>query len=118
VNWSWERLTERRWSRWEVRRKDGERNHLFDYQQAAWAKQIPELSKPDRKLDRLKKEFKIPSLQEELGNSPDLDLFARLYKPPVTHEEIAKSEDENNVHRIKVEGAVVRYVEEMDSIAH
>ena len=39
-DWRWERLTERRWSRWEVRRKDGERNHLFDYQQAVWAKQF------------------------------------------------------------------------------
>ena len=115
-DWRWERLTERRWPRWEVRRKDGERNHLFDYQQAVWVKQFPELSKPDGGLARLKKEFKIPSLQEELGRTPDLDLFARLYKPPVTHEELASSEDEHNVHRIKVEGVVVRYVEDMDSI--
>ena len=48
--------------------------------------------------------------------SPDLDLFVRLFKPSVTHEEIAESEDEYNVNRIKVEGVVVRYVEEMDSI--
>ena len=58
----------------------------------------------------------MPSLQEELGKSPDLDLFARLYKPPVTHEELASKVDEYNVHRIKVEGVVVRYVEGMDSI--
>ncbi len=112
----WERLTERHWPRWEVRRKDGERNHLFDYQQAVWEKRIPGLSKPDGELARMKEKFQIPSLQEELGKSPDLDMFARLYKPPIAHEELAKSEDEYNVHRIKIEGVVVRFVEEMDCI--
>ena len=109
-------MTERQWPRWEVRRKDGNRNHLFDYDQAVWAKRIPELSKPDGKLAGLKPEYKIPSLEEELGRSPDLELFNRLYKPPVALEELAKSEDEYNVRRIKVEGVIVRYVEEMDSI--
>jgi len=115
-DWRWERLTERRWSRWEVRRKDGERNHLFGYQQAVWAKQIPELSKPDGALARLKNKFEVPSLEEELGKPPDLALFARLCNPPVAHEELASSVEEYNVHRIKVEGVVVRYVEDMDSV--
>jgi len=48
-----------------------------------------------------------------LGKSPDLDLFARLYKPRVEHEDMAGLEDEYNVHRIKVEGVVVRYVEDV-----
>lgn len=115
-DWRWERLTERRWSRWEVRRKDGERNHLFDYQQVIWAKEIPEIERPDGALARVKKEFEIPSLQEALGKPPDLQLFARRYKPSVSHEELPKSEDEFNVHRIKIDGVIVRYVEEMDSI--
>ncbi len=115
-DWRWERLIERRWPRWEVRRKDGERNHLFDYQEAVWAKRIPELSKPDGALARMKQKFEIPSLHEELGKSPDLDLFERLYKPSIPHEELAKSEDEYNVHRIKVEGVTVRYLEEMDAV--
>jgi hypothetical protein len=116
ADWRWERLTERHWPRWEVRRRDGQRNHLFDYQQALWAKQIPELNKPDGELARLKQQFEIPSLQDELGKPPDLDLFAQLYKPSVVREELAGSEDEYNVHRIKVEGVVVRYVEEMESV--
>jgi hypothetical protein len=115
-DWRWERLTERRWPRWEVRRKDGNGNHLFDYAQAVLAKRVPELSKPDGELARLKKQFEIPSLEEELGKSPDLDLFARLYKPPVAHEELARAEDEYNIRRIKIESVVVRYVEAMDSI--
>ena len=106
-DWRWERLTERRWPRWEVRRKDGEVNHLFDYQQAVWAKKTPELDKTGGELVRLRK---------ELGKLPDLELFGRLYKPAMVHETLAKSEDEHNVFRIKVEGVLVRYVEEMNSI--
>lgn len=115
-DWRWERLTERRWPRWEVSRKDGELNHLFEYQQAVWAKQIPELGKAGGEIARMKKEFQIPSLAEVLGKPPDLELFARLYKPSVAHEELAKSEDEYNVYRIIVEGVVVRYVEQVTSI--
>jgi hypothetical protein len=112
-DWRWERLTERRWPRWEVRRKDGELNHLFDYQRAAWAKEIPELEKASRELN---KNLKIPTAEEELGKPLDLELFDRLYKPSVAHEAVAKSENEHNVVRIKVEGVVVRYVEEIDAI--
>ena len=117
-DWHWERLTERRWSRWEVRRKDGERNHLFDYQQAVWTKQFPELEQANSELARVKKQFEIPTLQEELGKAPDLDSFARLYQPPVSFEEVARSEPEAEygVHRIQVAGVVVRYVADMMSI--
>ena len=114
--WRWERLCERLWPSWEVRRKDGRGNHLFDYDQVVWSKRIPELGKFDGELAQLNKALEIPSLREELGQLPDLDLFARLYKPPVAHEAMAGSEDEYNVHRIKVQGVVVRYVEEMHSI--
>src|SRR5216117_3029675 len=114
-NWRWERLTERRWPRWEVRRKDTKTNHLFEYERAEWAKRFPEFSRPEAQPIHLK-EIKIPSLQDELGKSPDLDLFARLYKPRVEHEDMAGLEDEYNVHRIKVEGVVVRYVEDVHSI--
>jgi hypothetical protein len=51
-----------------------------------------------------------------LGKSPDLQLFERLYKPPVAHEELAGSDEECNVRRIIVAGGVVRYVEDMYSI--
>ncbi len=112
-DWRWERLTERRWPRWEVRRKDGERNHLFDYQQAVWAKKIPELGKAGQELN---KNLKIPTAEEELGKPLDLELFDHLYKPTVAHEVVVKSEDEYNVVRVKIEGVLVRYVEEMDNI--
>lgn len=116
ADWRWERLTERRWPRWEVRRKDGEMNHLFDYQQALWAKQMPATAKAGEELARLKKQLEIPSLEEALGGPPDLDLYERLYQPSVAHKRLPKSETEHGVHRISVDGVVVRYVEAMDSI--
>ncbi|MEK7707620.1 MAG: hypothetical protein AAB380_06465 [Verrucomicrobiota bacterium] len=114
--WRWERLTERKWPRWEVRRKDGERNHLFEYQQALWSKQNPELNKPGGALARLKEQFEIPSLENDLGKRPDLELFERLYRPSVAHEALPKSVEEFNVWRIRAGGVIVRYVEDMDAI--
>ena len=115
-DWRWERLTERRWPRWEVRRKDGELNHLFDYQQAVWAKKISELEKANAELAPFKKELKIPPVEQELGKPLDLELYGRLYKPAVAHEPVAPSDDEHNVVRIKVKDVIVRYVEEVDAI--
>lgn len=115
TDWRWERLTERQWPRWEIRRQDGKRHHLFDYQQSVWEKQFPEFSQADTELAKITKHFEIPSLEDELGKPPDLDLFAQLYRPSVTHEIVAQ-EDEYGVHRIKVSGVIVRYVEEMESI--
>jgi len=112
-DWRWERLTQRQWLRWEVRRKDRARNHLFDYQQAVWAKKFPEIEKANRNF---RKQFNEPSLAKELGKNPDLDLFERLYKPPVLHEEMPEEENEYKVHRIRVNGVVIRYVEEFEVI--
>jgi hypothetical protein len=114
--WRWERLTERKWPRWEVRRKDGEMNHLFDYRQAVWAKEIPGLEAANSNSAQLKQQFEIPSLEEELGHPPDLDLFAKLYRPPVKHEVLPPAEDVYGIYRIKVDGVIVRYVEDLSSI--
>jgi hypothetical protein len=50
------------------------------------------------------------------GADPDLDVFAKLFVPPVAHESLATSGDELGVHRIDVGGVVVRYVESHMSI--
>jgi hypothetical protein len=116
ADWRWERLTDRRWPRWEVRRADGKPNHLFDYQQALWAKQRPELYGPDGEVAKVVKGFNIPPLAERLGRDPDLELFLRRYKPQIAHEELTDSPAEYNVYRIRIEGVMVRYVEEIDYI--
>lgn len=112
TDWRWERLTERKWPRWEVFREDGERNHLFDYQRAVWAKQIPGLGNPGQ----LEKDLQLPTFEEELGHPLDLELFGKLYQPSIPHEPVAKLDDEHNVTRIKVAGVIVRYVEDFSAI--
>lgn len=104
----WERLTDRRWQRWEVRRSDGKCHHLFEYQSALWDRQHPAI----RNLSQTTG----PTLEDELGRVPDLELFERLYRPALSHEALPDLEDEYNVHRIRIEGVVVRYVEWMSSI--
>ena len=107
----WERLSERCWRRWEVRRKDGRPNHLWQFQQALWMEQLGLGKGSEDQLGELTDALSLPSLEEELGVRPDLGLFARLYRPNVAHEKMVEIEGEYGVYRIRVEGVVVRYVE-------
>jgi hypothetical protein len=113
ADWRWERVAERRWLRWEVRRKDGELSHLWGFQFAAMAKAF---TNANDELARMQKQLGIPSLEGVFGRAPDQNLLARLYRPPVDHEELPASAEEHQVHRIKVQGVVVRYVQGMDSV--
>jgi hypothetical protein len=106
-DWRWERLTERNWPRWEVRRADRKSNHLFEYRQARWAKEFPQFAGSSDDFN---------ALGEALGMTPDLELFAGLFHPPIPHDMLPESEDEYGVHRIKIDDVVVRYVEKMYSI--
>jgi hypothetical protein len=112
-DWRWERLTHRRWPRWELRRADGGSNHLFDIQQVLWATQVPSLGSS---LDQMKAELGVPPLAEQLGMEPDLDLFGRLYRPEVPHEVLPQRDTEFGVHRIRVDGIIVRYLEDSDCV--
>jgi hypothetical protein len=112
ADWRWERITQRQWPRWEFLRKDEEPNHLFQIQQALWVQQYPQFGADAGLMES----FGLPSLEEELGGKPDLDLFQQLYHPPVPQEELPSSPDEPNIHRVKVAGVIVRYVDDMRSI--
>jgi hypothetical protein len=108
ADFRWERLTDRRWPRWEVRRSDRRSHHLFEYQTALWARQHPHIPAFSQSTGT--------TLDDELGRAPDLELFERLYRPALSHEALPDLEDQYGVHRIRVEGVVVRYVERMCSI--
>lgn len=107
TNWHWERLTNREWQQWEVRQKDGKRNHLWEIEQALWHRDVS-----------LKNEFQqqMEQLSQELRIRPDLDLAATLFRPALSHKEILKRDDEYNIFRIKVDGVVVRFAQNMASI--
>jgi hypothetical protein len=106
-DWSWERLTERRWLRWDMLRGDHQRNHLWEIQQAAWSRSVG-WSKELRE--------QMEQLEAELGTRPNLDLVDDLFHPPIPHEPIPQVEDEYNVFRITILGVVIRYVVEAHSI--
>jgi hypothetical protein len=107
ADWRWERLTKRQWQQWQVRRKDRKSNHLWEIQQALWNREV-----------RWEKEFQqqMEQLSQEMGMKPDLDLAATLYLPTISHEAVLKKDEEYNIYRIKVDGVVVQFIQEMASI--
>jgi hypothetical protein len=107
ADWRWERITARRWPRWEIIRQDRKPNHLWQIQQAIWARTV-------RQNEDL--ETKMQELEHELGSRPDLDLVEKLFNPETPHEQIPANEDEYNVWRINVQDVVVRYVADSHSI--
>jgi hypothetical protein len=100
--WRWERLTDRRWPRCEVRRKDKKGLHLFEIGQAKWSRDM----RWEDAAESLKK------VEEALGKPPDFELVDRLYRPDTPHQPIEDREGEYGVKRIQFDGVVVRYVED------
>jgi hypothetical protein len=91
-------------------------NHLFDYRMAAWAKPVERPCANEGDRSQVTEVPRAASLPEKLGKVPDFELYSRRYKPPVPHEELPDQDEECGVSRVKVEGVVVRYVEQMRSV--
>jgi len=106
----WERMTTRRWKRWDIRRRDGSGHELFWIGSACMLKHGADAPTTQMLEERMQ------HLDDELGFRPDLDLYEKLYVPPVPHEKIPDSEDEFAVRRIEVNGVTVRYNEQFSSI--
>ncbi len=102
-DWRWERLTHRKWVRWEIKRQDRQCNHLWEIRQASWALNV--------KWDDQYQE-QMESLQAKLGHKPDVRLVENLYCFDVPHKTIPSHEDEYNVFRVSIDGVTVRFVEE------
>ncbi|HWQ93325.1 MAG TPA: hypothetical protein VN673_16750 [Clostridia bacterium] len=90
----WERLTKRRWQRYEIVRKDRRPNHLWQIQQAIWSRTVGWNEDLDRQMTEL---------MQELGIRPDLDVAGKLFCPSIPHERIPGKDEEYNITRIKVE---------------
>ena len=104
--WRWERLTARRWPRFEVQRADRKMLHLWAMGQALWSKR------------RGKDDFEpsVERLRQELGDTPRLDILPELYRPNLAHAVLPDDEDEHRTHRIRIAGIVVRYAEDTYTI--
>ncbi len=99
----WQRLTDRKWPRFAFTREDGRRHHLFEYQMAVWDAEFD----PDKGDE---------ALATELGTAPDYATFAAIYQPPVdfTVEEVDDDSDGAwRTTRLRVQGVVARYVDEL-----
>lgn len=115
ATWSWERLTMRTWRQWQLARVDRRANHLWRVRSLSlftgkkWAK--VHRASMEAMIQR-----EVEAVRGAYGADPDLDVFAKLFVPPVAHESLSTSGDELGVHRIDVGGVVVRYVESHMSI--
>lgn len=103
--WHWEVVTRRNWKRFEVRRTDKKDLRLFILKYA--------IESPGNN--------EWPKRLREDGVSLDRKLLAGLYQPALTHEAIPESENFEDeyaykVRRIKVDGIVVRFVDEDHAI--
>lgn len=105
ADWHWTQVTDRQWPRWEVKRSDGGRNHLFEYGQEIWARDYPQWATPT-----------TPPLAERIGIEPNLKAFEGLYVPPIPHTKVPANEEDHGTHRILLAGVTVRYVENPGSI--
>lgn len=115
ADWRWERITDRQWQRWEATRKDGEPNHLFNARLALWYREGKWNKDCREEMERQGLE-ELEKLKDEYGVPPDLDLVAKLYRPDIPHELVAGEENDYKVFRIKVQGVVVRYVEDFHAV--
>lgn len=103
----WERLTERNWARWEIKRRDKKFNHLWEIRQALWSLEVKWNDNYQNDLEKLEK---------ELGYRPDVTLVRDIYSFEFPYEKLPQEEDEYNIFRIKIEGVTVKFVEDRYSV--
>ncbi|MGH1340264.1 MAG: hypothetical protein ACRBN8_01840 [Nannocystales bacterium] len=106
IRWVWTRLTDRQWPTIRLARADQTSNRLFDVEQFAYYSRLTE--------DNRFKQGGLASCLETLGDTPDLTLFESRYRPSMEHEVLTNADedsDEFGIHRISVEGVVVRFNE-------
>lgn len=101
--WRWERLTDRRWPRWVVARSDGRLNSLWQFHLALFYRSMG-------LQEQLNEEFE--RLRQSLGHAPDLDTASCLFRPDVPHEPVPGEQEEAGSARIRVDGVLVRYINE------
>ncbi|PUA30085.1 MAG: hypothetical protein B0W54_06040 [Cellvibrio sp. 79] len=100
---TWSLFKENNWSRWQYIRVDKKRNFLWEICQLIWNKNAGWKEEYEQSLKKLK---------NDLGYSPDLQIFKSLYEPPLDFKSLPEQEDDYKQHRILIDNVVVRYKEE------
>ena len=107
-DWRWERLTNRRWIRFELYRQDRQIYNLWELRRALWSKErgMPDAESLERRL------------RTHLGleGPPRFDVIPLLYSPSVPHEALPKDPAKYKEYSIRVDGVMVRYVEDFYTV--
>lgn len=107
TDFQWRCLVKRNWPRREVRRVDGQPNHVWEVRMLKWGQSCAE---SDWFLKNME------DLTQKLGVMPDFDAFDRLYRPSISHEEVIAEGNGYHVSRIRVNGVIVRYVQKTHGV--
>lgn len=106
-DWSWEKLTNKKYSIWTVRREDTSYLNLSDFRSTMIYSDNP-----------LSKEFKehTEELSQKIGRAVDfpfVSLINELYSPNVPHVKLPQDEDEPRIYEIELNNVIVRYKEDL-----
>lgn len=115
ASWRWERLTDRQWRSWQIGRADQKPMHLWRVRSLAQFRGVKWAAEHRDSMEAMIKEQTI-QVRMAYGAEPDLDLFATLFTPAVVHSAMPDDPETLGVHRIHVDGTVVRYVERLASV--
>jgi hypothetical protein len=102
--WRWDRLSEKKWTRWEIKSRNKTYNHLWDIRRALFSLEANWENDYKNKMDELSR---------ELGYLPDVKLVKKIYTPDIPHKILPIVDDEYNIFRISINDVTVRFVEEM-----
>jgi len=111
----WKRLTNRRWRQWQFMRADRRPNQLWRMASLARFRGVRWAPEHRESMEAMITQ-EVDAVKAAYGADPDLDVFARLFVPPLAHEAFVTAGDEFGAHRIRIDGVVVRYVESTMSV--
>lgn len=102
--WTWTRLTDRRWPRFQLHRVDGKRLHLYEYSNLDFEREFPHLgSRTNEELER------------EIGRAPNIEVYRKIFAPSIDHQLQESNTDgpsDWRTTRIAVDGVLVRFVDD------
>jgi hypothetical protein len=115
-DWRWERLTQRPVTVYELSRKDGEPNQLHDM--AMWLFQNDHGLLPPLEIPGLEDENLLEELRDSTKGVPPKDraAFEHRYHPDEVDHKLLPNTEESLETRIEVQGVLVRYDEDWDSV--
>jgi hypothetical protein len=103
----WERLTQRNWAQFEVRRKDGMNIHLFEIRTMLLSLMLNLNDEYQQEMSRL---------SESLGYRPDAKQIKDLYTFDFEHGDLQKDEQTYNLFFVTIQGVRVRFTEGLQGL--